>query len=254
MLPRYGESTSASAIYAYAANDPVNQSDANGHWLGVDDAIATGGGALLGVAVQAGFDAWNGELSSWQDYASAGAAGAVTGETTLYAGPVAGGAAGGVTHAVTNAALKGKMPAPKDVVFEGVAGAAGGKLGQVAGRAAANLFGKGTRTYNSFTALKRAEGPAGPGKVWGHIVEQCQSKCTRATFPSQMINNTANVVKMPASVNQALANFYSSKPRFTGGLTVRDWLSKKSFKEQYEFGKKELEKALKEYEKNRDKY
>ena len=31
MPPLYDRGTSASAIYAYAANDPVNQSDANGH-------------------------------------------------------------------------------------------------------------------------------------------------------------------------------------------------------------------------------
>jgi RHS repeat-associated protein len=240
--------------YAYAGNDPINASDANGHWIGADDVVATGGGALVGLAVQAGIDAWNGQLSSWQDYTSAGVAGAVMGEATLYGGPVVGGAAGGATHAATNAALKGQVPTVKDVVVEGAGGALGGKLGKVVGNAAANLFGKGTRAYSSFTALKHAEGSAGPGNVWGHIVEQCQGKCTRAAFPSGMINNTANVVKMPTAVNQALANFYSSKPRFTGGLTVRDWLSRKTFKEQYEFGKKEFEKAMNQYEKNKDRY
>lgn len=35
--------------------------------------------------------------------------------------------------------------------------------------------------------------------------------------------------------------FYSSKiKRLTGDLTVRQWLSKKSFAEQYEFGRKVL--------------
>ena len=36
--------------------------------------------------------------------------------------------------------------------------------------------------------------------------------------------------------------YYSSKDLFTGGKTVRDWLSTKSFKEQFEFGKRQLEK------------
>lgn len=30
--------------------------------------------------------------------------------------------------------------------------------------------------------------------------------------------------------------FYSSKPRFTGGLRVREWLSTQSFEEQMKFG------------------
>jgi hypothetical protein len=102
--------------------------------------------------------------------------------------------------------------------------------------------------YNSFDALKSALGSAGPGRVWHHIVEQCQGKCTRSTFPSKMINNTKNVVAVPKEVNQRIADFYSRTVPGTK-MTLRDWLSKKSFKEQHEYGKKLLDKAMKEHEK-----
>ena len=102
--------------------------------------------------------------------------------------------------------------------------------------------------YKSFDAFKKVQGPAGPGKVWGHLVEQCQASCTRAGFPSRMINNTKNVVKMPKAVNQAMADFYSSKPGFTGGKTVRDWLNGQSFKKQQEFARKTYERLTKRYE------
>lgn len=41
---------------------------------------------------------------------------------------------------------------------------------------------------------------------------------------------------MPAAVNQAKANYYSSIRPFTGGRTVRDWLNGQSFEQQYSFG------------------
>lgn len=41
---------------------------------------------------------------------------------------------------------------------------------------------------------------------------------------------------MPSEVNQLKANYYSSKQFFTGGGTVRDWLTGQSFADQYEFG------------------
>jgi hypothetical protein len=102
--------------------------------------------------------------------------------------------------------------------------------------------------YKSLDALKSALGKAGPGKVWHHIVEQCQGGCARSAFPPEMIHNTKNVVAVPREVNQKLANFYSSKVPGTN-TRVRDWLNGKSFKEQYEYGRRQLEKAMKEYDK-----
>jgi RHS repeat-associated protein len=104
--------------------------------------------------------------------------------------------------------------------------------------------------FKSFKALKEALGAAGEGKVWGHLVEQCQSKCTRAGFASEEINNTNNVVKMPRAVNQAMADFYSTKPGLQfGNKTVRDWLSSQSFKQQWKFAKDTYNDFMKKYEK-----
>jgi hypothetical protein len=136
----------------------------------------------------------------------------------------------------------GQMTTPE---MENVIGAGGA----IAGGAARSAT--GYRSFNSFNELKSALGPAGPGKVWGHLVEQCQAKCTRAAFPSRMINNTNNVVKMPKAVNQAMADYYSSKPggKIFGNKTVRDWLDGQSFKKQQEFARKTYERLKEKYEK-----
>ncbi len=101
------------------------------------------------------------------------------------------------------------------------------------------------RTFTSFDALKTTLGPAGEGKVWHHIVEQRAGNIDR--FGAQAIHNTSNVVAVDRSVNQAIANYYSSIPTkgFTGGKTVREWLGTKSFTEQYKFGRDVLERAIK---------
>jgi hypothetical protein len=39
-----------------------------------------------------------------------------------------------------------------------------------------------------------------------------------------------------AGTNQIKANYYSTTQYFTGGRTVRDWLTGQSFAEQYAFG------------------
>ena len=110
-------------------------------------------------------------------------------------------------------------------------------------------LGKG---FKSFDSLKNHLGSAGDGKVWHHLVEQCQVKCTRANFPAEMIQNTKNVRAAPNEVNKALNKLYSANlPGLK--LTLRDWLSTKPYKFQQEFGKRELMKAMKEYEKNQQK-
>jgi|LNFM01.1.fsa_nt_gb hypothetical protein len=68
-------------------------------------------------------------------------------------------------------------------------------------------------------------------------------------------NNNINVVSVPKEVNQALANLYSSKTPQSGNKTLRDWLSGKTFKEQYDYGRRALDREMKKYEseKNNDK-
>jgi hypothetical protein len=95
-------------------------------------------------------------------------------------------------------------------------------------------FGQG---FNSFREFKDAYGPAGSGYAWHHIVEQTPSNI--AKFGPERIHNINNLIKLPhgaGSHHALITGFYSSKQAFTNGLTIRQWLSTKSFAEQYEFG------------------
>lgn len=97
--------------------------------------------------------------------------------------------------------------------------------------------------YHSFAAFKKAMGPAGEGMAWHHIVEQTPGNVER--FGPERIHNTHNLVKLPhgaGTIHAKVSGYYSSKDLFTGGKTVRQWLSGRSFEEQYEFGIKALHK------------
>ncbi|AFE05646.1 hypothetical protein COCOR_04124 [Corallococcus coralloides DSM 2259] len=95
----------------------------------------------------------------------------------------------------------------------------------------------GARSWNSFSALKRARGPAGPGKQWHHIVEQTDGNVRR--FGPQALHNTENVIAIDQAVHQQISRYYSSKDPFTTGgqITVRQWLSGQSFQAQRDFGR-----------------
>lgn len=88
--------------------------------------------------------------------------------------------------------------------------------------------------YSSFSAAKRAMGSPGEGNVFDHVVEQSQIK--RSSFAPENIHNPFNMNPVSARTNQIKANYYSSKQPFTGGGTVRDWLTGQSFVDQYSFG------------------
>ena len=70
--------------------------------------------------------------------------------------------------------------------------------------------------YSSFSAAKRDLGPAGPGMVYDHVVEQSQMNLSRSGFTANQIHNPANLAPVPARWNQVKANYYASKPNFTG--------------------------------------
>ena len=98
--------------YIYCVQKPLDNTDSTGHWFGIDDAIAAGVGALLGVASQAASDVVQSvvtgkfQISSWQDYVGAATGGAVGGVTTLYAGPVVGAMAEGAVSTLSAEGLK----------------------------------------------------------------------------------------------------------------------------------------------------
>jgi hypothetical protein len=108
------------------------------------------------------------------------------------------------------------------------------------GGAAAGNGSTAYRSWGSFSGLKSALGSAGPGKQWHHIVEQTPGNVER--FGPHSIHNTENVIALDERVHRQLSAYYSSKdPRFTGGQTVRQWLSNQSFQAQREFGLKILQ-------------
>ncbi|WP_434781945.1 SitA5 family polymorphic toxin [Corallococcus caeni] len=94
----------------------------------------------------------------------------------------------------------------------------------------------GVRSWNSFSALKRARGPAGPGKQWHHIVEQTDGNVQR--FGPQSLHNTENVIAIDETIHQQISRYYSSKDLVTTGgqMTVRQWLRGQSFQAQRDFG------------------
>jgi hypothetical protein len=66
------------------------------------------------------------------------------------------------------------------------------------------------------------------------VVEQ--SQIAHSGFTPEEVHSPFNLDPVSSEVNQLKANYYSSKQFFTGGGTVRDWLTGQSFADQYEFG------------------
>jgi hypothetical protein len=90
--------------------------------------------------------------------------------------------------------------------------------------------------FATFQDFKDAFGAAGPGHAWHHNVEQTINS---GKFAAEILHNPGNLFKLPhgkGSIHAKLSGHYSSKQPFTEGLTVREWLSKKSFKDQFEYG------------------
>lgn len=109
-------------------------------------------------------------------------------------------------------------------------------------RAASSGFGSFLqwRGFPTFRAFKNFYGPAGQGRAWHHIVEQTPGNVAR--FGAQRLHTANNMVPLDhggGTLHARLGGFYSSKqPNITRSptLTIRAWLSNKSFQEQYRFG------------------
>jgi len=139
--------------------------------------------------------------------------------------------------AVAKLAVGAKAPRVGDVPpTTGGGGSAGNAVDLAAGEAVAS---KGAG-FRSFDAFKRAQGPAGPGMHWHHVVEQTPGNLGR--FGAETVHNTGNLVRVDAATHGRISAYYSSKQRFTGDMTVREWLSTKSFQEQAEFGAQTMRK------------
>ncbi len=63
-------------------------------------------------------------------------------------------------------------------------------------------------------------------------------------FGTEKIHNVGNLVKLPTLVHRKITAFYNSKAPVAEGKYVYEWLSKKPFKEQYEFGMEIIGRAL----------
>jgi len=100
----------------------------------------------------------------------------------------------------------------------------------------------GTKGYDSFSSFKSAMGPAGAAKQWHHIVPQYAPNV--AKFGAKRIHNVQNVVAIPEKAHRAINAYMNSKQPFTGGRYVYEWLSRKSFEEQFEFALEVMAKAL----------
>ena len=89
--------------------------------------------------------------------------------------------------------------------------------------------------YSSFKDLKKSIGSAGNGNDWHHIVEQSQIK--KSGFNPEQIHNTNNIIAVDHATHMKITGYYNTKSfRFTGGLSVRDWLAGQSYEIQYNFG------------------
>jgi hypothetical protein len=95
----------------------------------------------------------------------------------------------------------------------------------------------GFRAWISPSGLRKALGPAGPGRQWHHIVEQTPGNARQ--FGPYALHNTQNVIPLDKALHEKVSAFYSSKRFFITNsetLTVRQWLSTQPFAAQRDFG------------------
>jgi hypothetical protein len=108
---------------------------------------------------------------------------------------------------------------------------------------AGEVSARGEVGFSSFSAFKRAAGPAGPKQDWHHIVPQHADNVKR--FGAETIHSSSNLVKLPREVHQKINAYYNSKLNFSAPLTVRDWLKTQPFDKQKAFGDQVIAKFYK---------
>lgn len=83
-------------------------------------------------------------------------------------------------------------------------------------------------------------------KNWHHLVEQTEGNVRR--FGPHALHNTENVIPLDKNLHTHISALYSSIRRSITGsdtLTVRQWLSTRSYEAQREFGLLAIENVTK---------
>ena len=91
-----------------------------------------------------------------------------------------------------------------------------------------------SKGFSSFRKFQKHYGKAGNGMEWHHIVEQRPSNLSQ--FGPEMIHNPNNIIKLPKDIHRKISGYYSSIQKETDYMRVRDWLNRKSYEFQYEYG------------------
>lgn len=120
-------------------------------------------------------------------------------------------------------------------IVGGCIGLAVGQLGSVVFPKIAALAAKITPAtgHITFDKLKAAMGGSKVGYQFHHLVAQGYNNVTR--FGVLMIQNTKNVVVISNALHQKLNGYYNSKlPDNWNGLTFGEFMSTKSYSEQYQ--------------------
>lgn len=143
--------------YTYVTGNPILLVDPQGNWAFVDDLIAMGVGAAVGITTTFVSDliteaATGGRsgFSDWQTYLGSAIGGAAGGETSLYFAPAAGAVGGATAYAATQL-LKGKSIQISSMFLHGLAGF----LTERGGRELMTIKGI-TRGRNSYEAIYKS--------------------------------------------------------------------------------------------------
>ena len=84
--------------------------------------------------------------------------------------------------------------------------------------------------YTSYEAFEE-KNPAGAGYQWHHIRER-----NFGDSDDWKVDATENIVRVPVILHRRISDFYSSKPKGLGGLTVREWVRMRDPEFQWRFG------------------
>lgn len=86
----------------------------------------------------------------------------------------------------------------------------------------------------SLRELQDAVGVSRPGTEVHHINEEAAAE--KAGDPKWLINGDDNLVRIPKRQHRDISDYYQTKSGDFDGLSPREWLEGKSWKERREFG------------------